>query len=165
MSTGHEVAMALRSAYWALHRRTDACLQPLGVTANQFVLLALLAEEDRVTQRRLVERASSDQNTVRPMLVALETKGLVVRGRHPTDGRAWSVALTAKGRRTYKKLWEKSDACRERLMSALHPGEPESLLALLGRVSRAMEPGRRASASTPDSKGSPRSKRRSGDDG
>ena len=144
MSTGHEVAMALRGAYWALHRQTDACLQLFGVTANQFVLLALLAEEDRVTQRRLVERASSDQNTVRAMLVALEAKGLVARKRHPTDGRAWSVTLTTEGRRTYKKLWAKSEACRDRLAAALGPGEPEALLELLGRVSRAMEPRRRA---------------------
>jgi DNA-binding MarR family transcriptional regulator len=135
------------------------------VTANQFVLLALLAEEDRVTQRKLVERASSDQNTVRPMLLALEAKGLVTRARHPTDGRAWSVALTAKGRRSYGKLWAKTEACRERLVTALGPGEPEALLDLLGRVSRAMEPRRRASAAAAGCKGSPRGKRRPGDDG
>ncbi len=144
MTTGHELAMALRGAYWALHRQTDACLQPLGVTANQFVLLALLAEEDSVTQRDLVERASSDQNTVRAMLLALETKGLVIRERHPTDGRAWSITLTAKGRRTYRRLWTESEACRERLVATLGPGEREALLELLCRVAETMDPDRMA---------------------
>lgn len=134
--------MALRRAYWALHRQTDACLQRLGVTANQFVLLALLAEEDRVTQRELVVRASSDQNTVRAMLLVLETKGLVARERHPTDGRAWRVTLTAKGRRTWRRLWAESQACRDRLMASLGPAEPEALLGILGRIAEAMEPRR-----------------------
>ena len=138
MKTGHEIAMNLHRAYWALHRRADSHLQPLGVTANQFVILSLLAEQDRVTQRELVERASSDPNTVRGMLVALEEKDLIVRQQHPTDGRAWRVMLTAKGRRAYKRLWSESEAFRERLLAVLHPGEPEVLLDLLQRISEAM---------------------------
>jgi DNA-binding MarR family transcriptional regulator len=140
MRTGHQLAMALRSAYWALHRQTDACLQPLGVTANQFVLLALLAEEDGVTQQELVQRASSDPNTVRAMLVALEEKGLVARRRHPTDGRAWSVTLSAKGRRTYGRLRAESATLRERLVSVFEPGEAEALIGLLGRIFEVMDP-------------------------
>ena len=69
---GHEIAMALRSAYWAMHRRADALLARHRVTADQFVLLSLLSEEDEgareigstsengVTQQELVRRASSD---------------------------------------------------------------------------------------------------------
>ena len=41
-----------------------------------------------------MERISSDPNTVRAMLLLLEQRGLVVRERHPTDGRARTVALT-----------------------------------------------------------------------
>ncbi len=131
---GHEIAMALRVAYWAMHRRADAHLQPLGVTANQFVLLSLLFEEDGITQRELVERASSDPNTVRAMLVALEKKGLVARRPHPTDGRAWCVSLTAKGRRTFRKQWTGSEPFRERLVAGLTPQEAETLLELLERI-------------------------------
>jgi len=82
-----------------MHRQTDACLATSGCTADQFVLLGLLAREDAVTQQELVLRASSDPNTVRAMLVLLEKRGLVARVGHPTDGRARSVTLTGKGRR------------------------------------------------------------------
>jgi DNA-binding MarR family transcriptional regulator len=140
MTTGHELAMALRAAYWAMHRGADSCLQPLGVTANQFVLLSLLDEADAVTQQELVLRASSDPNTVRAMLVVLEEKGLVVRKRHPTDGRARCVALSAKGRRAYRGLREESESFRDSLMEALRPGEPDALLEMLGRIREAMEP-------------------------
>ena len=72
MTTGHQIAMSLRAAYLAMHRRTDAALAGDGVTADQFVLLAVLAAEDRVTQQALVRRTSSDPNTVRAMLVLME---------------------------------------------------------------------------------------------
>jgi DNA-binding MarR family transcriptional regulator len=139
MKVAHEVAMALRTAYWAMHRQADACLQAFGVTANQFVLLSLLAEEDGITQRELVERASSDANTVGAMLVALEEKGLVMRGRHPDDGRARRVTLTRTGREAYKRLWAKSEPFRDRLLDALRPGEPEALLDTLGRLTAALD--------------------------
>src|SRR5215472_3210129 len=101
----HDLAMGLRLAYWALHRRTDESLARRSVTANQFVLLALLMEEDGITQQELVLRASSDPSTIRAMLVLLEKKGLIVRNRHARDGRALCVTLTAKGRRAYRQMW------------------------------------------------------------
>ena len=40
MSGTSELPMALRAAYLALHRRSDARFLEYGVTADQFVLLA-----------------------------------------------------------------------------------------------------------------------------
>lgn len=42
MTTGHDMAIGLRAAYGAMHRQTDACLSKRAVTADQFVLPALL---------------------------------------------------------------------------------------------------------------------------
>jgi DNA-binding MarR family transcriptional regulator len=138
MSPGHQLAMALRVAYWSMHREADAHLAPLGVTANQFVLLSLLAEGDGIKQSELVERASSDANTVRAMLVTLERKGFITRARHPSDGRAWSVTLTSRGRRTYKQLWSRSEPFRDRLTAGLRPEEVDTFLELLSRVTTGM---------------------------
>jgi DNA-binding MarR family transcriptional regulator len=145
MASGHEVALALRAAYLALHRRSDAHLARHGVTADQFVLLAILAQEDSLTQQELARRASSDANTVRAMLLLLEGRGLVAREKHPTDGRARSVALTARGRRAYARLWAAGEPVRARLLAALEPDEVGSLLGLLERVTRAMAPAARTS--------------------
>ncbi len=136
MSVGHEIAMALRRTYWAMHRQADACLLPGGVTANQFVLLSLLSDEDGVTQRELVVRASSDANTVRAMLVALEAKGLLTRARSKADARARCIRLTAAGRRTYRKLWAESEGFRLRLAAVLTPAEQARFLDMLDRVAR-----------------------------
>src|SRR5579884_460196 len=120
-TSGREVARALRAAYLALHRRTNACFTKDGVTADQFVLLSALADADAVTQQDLVRRMSSDPSTVRAMLVLLETSGLVIRDRHPADGRARCVSLTPKGRQVFRKLWAKSEALRAQLLDAFGP--------------------------------------------
>lgn len=134
MSDGHTIAMVLRAAYLSMHRQADAFLSSHELTANQFVLLALLVEHDGVTQSDLVERASSDPNTIRPMLLALEDKGLLVRERHPDDGRAWLIRLTRKGRRTFEKVDADCEPFRQRLLSALVPGESRQLVDMLQRI-------------------------------
>jgi DNA-binding MarR family transcriptional regulator len=137
MATGHDISMGLRAAYLAMHRQTNAALTGHGVTADQFVLLTLLNERDGITQQDLVRRASSDANTVRAMLVLLEGRGLVERTPHQTDGRARTVTLTSKGRRTLAQLWAVSQPGRARLAAAFRPEEAEILIELLARASRA----------------------------
>jgi DNA-binding MarR family transcriptional regulator len=138
MTSGREIARALRAAYLALHRQTNDCFARYGVTADQFVLLSALAEADAVTQQDLVRRVSSDPNTVRAMLVLLERRGLVARERHPADGRARCVTLTAKGRQVFQNLWSRSEPLRARLLEAFQPNEVTALVALLHRVAEVL---------------------------
>jgi DNA-binding MarR family transcriptional regulator len=140
MTSGREVARALRAAYLALHRQTNACFAKDGVTADQFVLLAVLTEADAVTQQELVRRVGSDPSTMRAMLLLLEGCGLVTREEHPTDGRARCVTLTVKGRRIFKKLLVKSEPLRARLLAAFRPDEVTALLNLLHRFADVMTP-------------------------
>jgi DNA-binding MarR family transcriptional regulator len=142
MATGHNIAIALRGAYLALHRRSEARFARYGVTADQFVLLATLARGgEALTQRELARRMSSDPSTVRAMLVLLAARGLVERETHPTDARARTVALTAKGRGAYRRLWRAGESIRARMLGALSPGEADALVRLLGRVAEALDPG------------------------
>ena len=138
MTVGHTLAMALRDAYWSMHRQTDACLGRRGVTANQFVLLALLAERDGITQRELVRRASSDQNTVRAMLVLLETQELVARGPHPNDRRALSVTITEKGREVFDRLMAEVEPLQKALLGVFAEQEAKDFVQALRRISEAM---------------------------
>jgi DNA-binding MarR family transcriptional regulator len=143
MTTGRDIAIALRAAYLALHRRSDARFAPHGVTADQFVLLATLAREGQaVTQRDLARRMPSDPSTVRAMLALLAARGLVARDRHPTDARARTAGLTPKGLRAYRRLWAAGESIRGRMLAALGPGEADALVRLLGRVAAALDPGR-----------------------
>jgi DNA-binding MarR family transcriptional regulator len=138
MTTGRDVAIALRAAYLALHRRSDAAFAPRGITADQFVLLATLARGHALTQRELGRRMSSDPSTVRAMLVLMERRGLVERDAHPSDARARTVALTAEGKRVFRKLWAAGDPIRALMLDALRPDEAETLVELLTRVAGAL---------------------------
>jgi len=139
MNSGHGLAIALRAAYLALHRRSDAAFAPHGVTADQFVLLATLARGgEALTQRELAHRMSSDPSTARAMLVLLEGRGLVERDTHPSDARKRTVALTAEGGRVYRRLWTAGEPVRAQMLGALQPGEAETLARLLERVAEAL---------------------------
>ncbi len=133
-----DLPIALRSAYLALHRRTEKQFAPLGVTADQFVLLATLARGHALTQRELARRMPSDPSTVRAMIVLLEKQGLVKRARHPTDARARTVALTAAGRRAFQKLWAEGEPIRAQMYGVLKPNEAKTLVKLLTRVAESL---------------------------
>jgi DNA-binding MarR family transcriptional regulator len=138
MGTNSDIPIALRAAYLALHRRSEARFARFGVTADQFVLLATLARDQALTQRELARRMSSDPSTVRAMLVLLEQRGLVRRDAHPTDARARTVALTAAGKRIFRQLWSAGEPVREQMAGTLRPDEAETLVRLLTRVAEAL---------------------------
>ena len=133
-----ELPLALRAAYMALHRSTEAKLAPHRVTADQFVLLLALDESRSLTQRELAHRISSDPSTVRAMLVLLERNGFVRRAAHPTDSRAKKVELTASGKRKLRKLWKVSQTIRDEMYVVMTPDEAEILIRLLRRVSETL---------------------------
>lgn len=147
MVDGHTLAMALRAAYLTMHRSADARFARHGVTADQFVVLATLANADAITQRELSRRTGSDPNTIRAMLMLLEDRRFVARAPHPTDGRARIVTLTSAGRACFRRLWKEGEPVRKRLLGALRPGEVQTLLALLDRITSALcpEPARTSS--------------------
>jgi len=134
MNPGREFPRLLRAAYFGMHRVSDAHFARHGVTADQFVLLACLAEQDSITQQDLARRASSDASTIRAMLVLLEGRGLVARQRHPDDSRARVVTLTANGRRVFERLWKTSEPIRVQLLAGFSRDEAQSLVEYLQRL-------------------------------
>ena len=138
MTTGHDIAMGLRAAYWSMHRQTNAYLASHNATAEQFVLLSLLTERDGTTQQELCRRAASDPNTIRAMLVLLEKRGLVTRRPHPTDGRARCVTLTRKGRQAHEKWQARIKPVQDQLLALFRGEEAQTQVEFLGRIAEAM---------------------------
>lgn len=135
-----EIPLALRAAYLMLHRQSDAAFAPYGVTADQFVLLARLADGESLTQKELAKRMPSDPSTVRAMLVLLEERGLVRRDAHPTDGRARTAALTAAGRRKFRQLRKAGNSIRTRAVSELSSDDAHTLVRLLKTFAESLDP-------------------------
>lgn len=130
--------MALRAAYLAMHRQSDAQFAKHGVTADQFVLLATLSRGNALTQRELARRMTSDPSTVRAMLVLLEKQGYVQREMHPSDSRARTVALTTAGKRKFRQVWKAGEFIRAQMLNAIKPHEAATLVALLTKIATAL---------------------------
>lgn len=134
METEEELPLALRAAYLALHRKTDARFAKHDVTADQFVLLTSLSDGQALTQRELSDRISSDPSTVRAMLVLLENNGYVKRDTDPSDLRAKIVSLTTAGKRMQKKLWKAGQPIRDDMYGCLSTKEASALVKSLRKM-------------------------------
>jgi MarR family transcriptional regulator for hemolysin len=113
-------------------------LSDYGMTAVQYVLLALLNIEDAITQHELTRRASSDPNTVGATLLLLERDGMVVRQPDKKDRRARRILLTDKGRQTYVKLSAALKPLQDALLSPFNAEEAEAFVDHLHRIAVAM---------------------------
>jgi DNA-binding MarR family transcriptional regulator len=138
MATGKDIARCLKMAYALMHRQTQSLLSQHNMTADQYVLLALLFIEDGINQKELTLRAASDPSTVRAMLVLMEDKGFVVRKSHETDRRAHRILLTAKGRRIYTKLATVLKPLQDALLSPFNKQETKQLVDYFQKIGDAM---------------------------
>lgn len=142
IAAGHDLAMALRAAYLPMHRRANAEFAQFGLTADQFVILTALAEGGEATQKELARRTASDANTVSEMLRRLERRGLVLRERDETDGRARRVSLTATGRKVQRRAWDGIAGFCETLAGLVPSDELKNLAGRLRQIAGALtDPG------------------------
>ncbi len=133
-----QLPLALRGAYLAMHRQSDARFEKYGVSAEQFVLLAALSEGEALTQRELAKRMSSDPSTVRAMLVLLEKQGLVRRCPHPTDSRARTATLSTAGKRKFRQLWKAGESIRTQMVDSLTAKNAANLSRMLVQLAEAL---------------------------
>ncbi len=131
-------AMRLRAAYLTMHRQFQRLFRTQGTTADQFVLLTLLNEEDGITQKELVRRSFSDANTITAMLRRMERRGLIRRRPHARDGRAVCVHLTDAGRQLQRKLVEASREMHAIVEATLPPGQRGAILSWLATTAETM---------------------------
>ncbi len=80
--------------------RLDALLKPLGLTFARYEALVLLRFSSRgsLPLGKMGERLQVHPTSVTSIVDRLETAGLVVRRRHPEDGRAVLAEITEDGR-------------------------------------------------------------------
>lgn len=136
------LGIRLRRAYQSLHRRANAELRrQFGVTADQFVALSLLAEEDGVSQQQLCNRCYSDPSTMGALVRLMEGRGWVSRDIDPKDLRTRRVRLTRDGALLQNKLWEAADKSFHRALWGVprNAEEERTLFDFLDRILLAME--------------------------
>ncbi len=86
-----------RALQLALDYHLDAA-GPSALTQRQFTVLSAAAGAEGMTQNDLVRATGIDRSTLADLVARLLTKGLLLRERSATDGRANTVRLSDAGR-------------------------------------------------------------------
>lgn len=108
--------------------------QSAGLTAVQFRVLQVVAEQGHCTATAIALRMRVSQATVTSLVDKLVRKGMVVREKSARDRRQTDIIITETGRRTIE---EAPDALQQqfvRKFEALEDWEQTMLVASLERV-------------------------------
>jgi DNA-binding MarR family transcriptional regulator/predicted GNAT family acetyltransferase len=105
----------------------DESFLGLGLPLGSARLLFEIGAEEAPTVQRLRARLDLDSGYVSRLLRSLEEQGLVTVEPDPSDRRRRLVRLTALGRRTRRKLDDRSEELAARLVEPLSPRQRERL--------------------------------------
>jgi DNA-binding MarR family transcriptional regulator len=115
-------------------RRFAERLERLDLNPRSYALLRHIDSSEGRSQHALADALHVPPSRMVALLDELEGRGLVERRPHPSDRRARSLYLTAKGRRLLAKAGKVADEHEAELCADLNAGERKQLLELLGRI-------------------------------
>lgn len=118
----------------ALRTATDQTLAPLGVTAQQWVILRWCCDRGEITPNELADLVKLDCAAVSRLLDRLEAKQLVVRRPNPAHRRSVIVEPTAGGRALAPRLTAEADRARARFLGEFSAEELMQLHRLQQRM-------------------------------
>lgn len=131
----YRVANAVRA------RMEREALGESGLSWTSFTALFVLWVWGPQETRHLAEECGVTKGTLTGVLATLESKGLVVRTAHETDGRLVVVRLTPAGRTLIKRLFPQFNAHETQVVEVLSPAEQATLTRLLRKVLTHVENG------------------------
>jgi DNA-binding MarR family transcriptional regulator len=127
----YRTALALKSA---LQRRFKE--NGFEITAEQWVIMRHLWEEEGLSQREIGEKAAKDKPNITRMLDALEKKGLIFRQPDPRDRRKFCVYLTKEGKQLHERLLPLAQTLREQVTRGLSRPETDRVKETLSKINR-----------------------------
>jgi DNA-binding MarR family transcriptional regulator len=147
---------ALRTPYGVLLARLgqDAtarfrrALRPLGLSAQQFIVLKQLEAIGSTSQTALADALGVDYSNLATVAGELCDKNLISRVREECDRRRYALDLTEEGRRLLADADRAIDSGENDMLWTLDENERAELWALLRRVADSLElcPGSEAQA-------------------
>jgi DNA-binding MarR family transcriptional regulator len=112
----------------------DRELEPLGITAAQYVVLVRLSKEAVTSSTHLCRDVSYDPGAMTRMIDRLEKKGLVQRVRRADDRRKVDLQLTPEGVAVQPKLIEAAVQVLNRRLHGFTRDEVAQMEAFLRRM-------------------------------
>ena len=127
----YRTALALKSAL-------QRCFKENGfeITAEQWVIMRHLWEEEGLSQREIGEKAAKDKPNITRMLDALEKKRLIFRQPDPRDRRKFCVYLSKEGKQLHERLLPLAQTLREQVTRSLSKPEIDRVKETLSKINR-----------------------------
>ena len=100
---GNSASHLLHRAQQMAANKSAAALKSAGITLRQFSVLSAIAEEEGVSQSKLVDITGIDRSTLADMAARMEATKLIKRVQSKTDARAKSLTLMTAGRKALQK--------------------------------------------------------------
>jgi DNA-binding MarR family transcriptional regulator len=97
-ATPSGVAYLIGRLHRMLRRRLGEVLTPLGLTVQQYTVLAVLGARGQLSNAQLAERAFVTPQTANEMVKTMEANGWIERSPDPNHGRVINLKLTRSGR-------------------------------------------------------------------
>ncbi len=138
------VGFLLNRAARSMKRGLEARLVEYGITATQYVVLALLAKKDGLSQTQLGNRLSFDNPTVTGVIDRMERDGLVERRRTSDDRRVINIFLSDKARTILSDINTIAEEVNERALDSYSNKEKAALINMLTTIWKNMNVNSRA---------------------
>jgi DNA-binding MarR family transcriptional regulator len=115
-------------------RAVQAVLKPHGITPDQFGTLTVLTRAGLISQTELARFLETDTTTAMVICEGLEKKGLISRGRNPTDRRTNRLAITEGGKKLLRRANAAVESALSPLVDALSSEETDRITPLLEKL-------------------------------
>ena len=130
--TSNLVSDVIATAYEAL----------FGLTIPEWRVIAVVAENDGITQQGICTATRMDKVTVSRATIALVDRGLIARAMNSADRRSRLLALTRAGRALYADVAPKALEFEQRIFAVFPQEDNDRFMSLLRAIEiRALEVG------------------------
>jgi DNA-binding MarR family transcriptional regulator len=119
--------------------RVRRTLRPLGLGAQQFLVLKQLQALGETSQAELADALGIDRSNLAAIAAELSDRDLVARTRDEGDRRRYVLRLSQAGKRLLRRTDGAVAAAEDDLLAPLDPEQREQLYGLLRRLADGVE--------------------------
>src|SRR5258705_9916381 len=119
--------------------RVRRAMRPLGLGAQQFLVLKQLQALGESSQAQLADSLAIDRSNLAAIMAELCDRGLAARKRDEIDRRRYALRLSGRGERLLQRTDGAIAAAEEDLLAPLDQEQREQLYTLLRRVADGVE--------------------------
>ncbi|MEP7348717.1 MAG: MarR family transcriptional regulator [Sphingorhabdus sp.] len=128
------VGFHIRLAHGAVYRHFTETFTNLDLTQKQVSVLWLVDDHPDIAQTDLAQRMRMDRATTMAIINRLQSRGYLVRGQSPTDGRKQTLNLTKEGRKALAVAKAAIAEHESWLKSRFTAKEIEQFIEMLSRI-------------------------------